>query len=444
VSIEQRPAPGALREIHREIGKYEIKSMLDHGTTGIVYEGYDPEVERRVAIKTLHPHLLKGRVGANLLKRFKREAISAARCLHPNIVTMLEYGQHLDRPFIVMEYVDGISVQQFIEFRRRHKRGISLKRSLGIISGVLGALHAAHQLDIVHRDVKASNVLIRRDSGQIKLADFGMARISEDSELTMIGSMIGTPRYMAPELRFGLEADARADLFSATRLFLELLKMIPGQTKIPRSDLPRIVGMPPGNLVDYSALYPSALIPVLLKGLAPDRERRYQSALELMLDIKQALAHLRQPAESDITVLADPEARQADEPAASESELESMTKLLAEFTGPIAAVIMRAHDTRGKPASDLALEISRRIPVPYKRGEFLRRWHGVSESGQVSSDGKKPKVFPGMGRSHPRLEEVLGKIGAEVAHWVKPISKTLLRQDSEKSSQDSEKSSKVD
>jgi serine/threonine-protein kinase len=142
--------------------------MLDHGTTGIVYEGYDPEVERRVAIKTLHPHLLKGRVGASLLRRFKREAISAARCLHPNIVTMLEYGQHRELPFIVMEYVDGISVQQFIELRRRHKRGIGLKRSLGIISGVLGALHAAHQLDIVHRDVKASNVLITRGSGQVK------------------------------------------------------------------------------------------------------------------------------------------------------------------------------------------------------------------------------------------------------------------------------------
>jgi serine/threonine-protein kinase len=406
--------------------------MLDHGTTGIVYEGYDPEVERRVAIKTLHPHLLKGRVGASLLRRFKREAISAARCLHPNIVTMLEYGQHRELPFIVMEYVDGISVQQFIELRRRHKRGIGLKRSLGIISGVLGALHAAHQLDIVHRDVKASNVLITRGSGQVKLADFGMARISEDSDLTMIGSMIGTPRYMAPELRFGLEADARADLFSATRLFLELLKMVPGDSKIPRSALPMIAGMPPGNLVDYSALYPSALIPVLLKGLEPDRERRYQSASELMQSIRQALAHLRQPAATDPAALADPGARPADEPAASEAELESMTKLLAEFTGPIAAVIMRAHDTRGKPVSELALEISRRIPAPHKRGEFLRRWHGISESGKVSSDGKGAKVFPQKSRPHPLLAAVLGKISVEVAQLVKPISKTFSRQDSKK------------
>jgi hypothetical protein len=195
--------------------------------------------------------------------------------------------------------------------------------------------------------------------------------------------------------------------------------------------------MPPGNLVDYSAPYPSALIPVLLKGLEPDRERRYQSASELMQSIRQALAHLRQPAATDPAALADPGARPADEPAASEAELESMTILLAEFTGPIAAVIMRAHDTRGKPASELALEISRRIPVPYKRGEFLRRWHGISESGKVSSDGKGAKVFPQKSRPHPLLEAVLGKIsgkiGAEGAQLVKSISKTFSRQDSKKS-----------
>ncbi len=151
-----------MREIRRKIGKYEIKSILDHGATGVVYEGYDPEIERRVAIKMLHGHLLRGRLGSSLLERFKREAISTARCLHPNIVTMLEYGQHQGLPFIVMEYVDGVSVQKLIKRRQKLGCGISLKRSLVIVSGVLSALDAAHRLDIVHRDVKASNVLITR------------------------------------------------------------------------------------------------------------------------------------------------------------------------------------------------------------------------------------------------------------------------------------------
>jgi len=427
LSIEQRPVSGAMREIRRKIGKYEIKSMLDQGTTGVVFEGYDPEVERRVAIKTLHPHLLKGRLGAGLLARFRREAISAARCLHPNVVTMLEYGQHQNRPFIVMEYVDGISVEKFMQRRQKLKCGISLTRSLVITSGVLSALRAAHGLDIVHRDVKASNVLITRGRGQIKLADFGMARIEEDSDLTMIGSMIGTPRYMAPELRFGLEADARADVFSAARLFLELLKLLPEQTKIPRSALPEIVNMPPGNLIDYSALYPTALIPVLLRGLEPDREKRYQSAAQLMQAIKRALTYLKQPTLPDIPALTAPKTRQLDEPPASKADVDSMTKLLAEFTGPIAAVIMRSHDTRGKSTSDLALEISRRIPTPKKRGEFLRRWHGIIESGQFASERKEPTVFPEKGRSNPLLEQVLSKISTEFAHFVEPISKTLVR-----------------
>ena len=427
MSIEQRPVADTLREIRRKIGKYEIKSMLDHGATGVIYEGYDPEVERRVAIKTLHPHLLKGRVGAGLQERFRREAISAARCLHPNIVTLLDYGQHNNRPFIVMEYVDGISVQRFIKLRQRQKSGISLKRSLGIISGVLGALHAAHRLDIVHRDVKASNVLITRGRGQIKLADFGMARISEDSDLTMIGSMIGTPRYMAPELRFGLEADARADVFSAARLFLELLKMMPGNTRVPRAALPQIAGMPPGNRIDYSAIYPTALIPVLLRGLAPDREKRYQSASELMRAIRQALTHLQRPTAPDLSLPATPQVRHLDEAPASKADVDSMTKLLAAFTGPIATVIMQAHDTTGKSASDLALEISRKIPVAQKRGEFLRRWHGTNDTGQFSSERKEPRVFPEKGRSHPLLDEVLHKIGTEFAHFVEPISKTFKR-----------------
>lgn len=425
MSIEQRPDPGSLREIRRKIGQYEIRSVLDHGTTGIVYEGYDPRIERRVAIKTLHSHLLKGRVGLTMLQRFEREAISAARCLHPNIVTILEYGRHNGRPFIAMEYVDGISVEKFMQRRAQLKCGISLKRSLVIISGVLIALHEAHRLDIVHRDVKASNVLIARGTSQIKLADFGMARIEDDSDLTMIGSMIGTPRYMAPELRFGLEADARADVFSAARLFLELLKMMPADTSIPRSTLPPIADMPPGNLIDYSALYPSALIPVLLRGLAPDRNKRYQSAAELMQAIKQALTRLEQPMASHFSALAARRGWQFDEPPASRTDVAAMTKLLAKFTGPIAGAIMQSHDTGGKSAGDLALEVSRRIPVPKKRGEFLRRWHGISESGQLANERKEPKVFPEEGRPNPLLEQVLSKISTEIAHYVEPISKSF-------------------
>ena len=410
--------------------------MLGEGATGVVYEGYDPDIQRRVAIKTLHPHLLVGKIGAGLLARFKREAISAARCFHPNIVAILEYGQHEDRPFIVMEFVDGISVHRLIRQRRRQGRGISLKRSLTITSGLLSALHAAHSYGIVHRDVKASNVLITKDNCRIKLADFGMARLKESSDLTMIGSLIGTPRYMAPEVRFGLEADSRADVFSATRLLLELLKMLPESTKCARSRLPEIIDMPPGNRIDYSALYPSAFIPVLLKGLEPDRDRRYQSVAELMKAIKIALPDLQRQRVSPYLAANESLAWQpVKNIPASDDELDSITSLLTDYTGPIASVIMQKYDTADKSADSLALEISSRLPAQEKRQEFLHRWQTLSDSRRAQDERKEPQVFAPKTRAHPLLDEVLSKIGNEFAHYVEPISKTLLRRNSNKTAE---------
>ncbi len=430
MSIEKRPDPDAMKEIRRKIGKYEIKSLLGEGATGLVYEGYDSDIERRVAIKTLHSHLTVGKLGAGLLERFKREAISAAKCLHPNVVTILEYGQHENKPFIVMEYVDGVSVHQLIRHRRKHGRGISLRRSLSIVSGLLAALHAAHSFGIVHRDVKASNVLIARGNYRIKLADFGMARIKEDSDLTMIGSLIGTPRYMAPEVRFGLEADARADVFSATRLFLELLRMLPNSSRYTRSRLPEIVAMPPGNRIDYSTVYPAAFIPVLLKGLAVDRTRRHQSVADLMRAIKDALPNLQK--ESAIApVHTAPVAQESNDYfPASADELGTMTSLLADYVGPAATSIMEEHETKSTSADNLAAEISREIPERKQQDEFLRRWQLMSLSRRELIDRTEPQVFPDKGRSQPLTEAVLDKISTEFAHFIEPISKTLFRQSS--------------
>ncbi len=428
MSIEKRPGLGVMREIRPKIGKYEIKAMLGEGATGMVYEGYDPDVQRRVAIKTLHPHLLVGKVGAGLLERFKREAISAARCVHPNIVTMHEYGQHKNRPFIVMEYVDGISVHRLIKRRRNQGRGISLRRSLTIISGLLSALHAAHSHGIVHRDVKASNVLITSGGCRIKLADFGMARITENSDLTMIGSLIGTPRYMAPEVRFGLEADARADVFSAARLFLELLKMLPNSTKFKRSRLPVFPAMPPGNRIDYSVAYPTAFIPVLLKALDPERTMRYQSVAELMKAIKMALPKLQQQEAPSFVESVSPVALQTDDDfPAGRDEVDWMTSLLADYVGPNATTIVERYETRSTSAENLALEISREISGQKQQQEFLRRWQTMSISRRAPFEQKEPQIPLDKARSHPLLGEVLSKISSEFAHYVEPISKTLLR-----------------
>ena len=371
------------------IGKYQVKSLLGEGGIGVVYEGYDPDIQRRVAIKVLHPHLTSGKTGEEILARFKREAISAARCIHPNVVTILEYGQHEDQPFIIMEYVHGVSVHRLIKHRLKHGRGISLRRGLSIISQLLGALHTAHGLNIVHRDVKASNVLIVNKSGRIKLTDFGMARLLENSDLTMIGSFMGTPRYMAPELRFGLEADCRADVFSAARLFLELLKMVPESSPFQQSRLPEIADMPPGNRMDYSATYPTALIPVVARGLQVDREKRYQTVLEFMQAIKEALPSLQQKAatSSRQVVSAARETVQdvgpGEDESVSKDDLDWMTTLLTDIVGPSATLIMGEQETTNISANNLAIAVSKEIPEQENRAEFLRRWKMMSVPGRT-------------------------------------------------------------
>ncbi len=415
-----------MRQIHRRIGKYEIKSILGEGATGVVFEGFDPDIQRRVAIKTLHPHLLTGKVGAGLLARFKREAISAAKCIHPNIVTILEYGQHDGRPFIAMEYVNGISVQKFMKRRLRMGRGISLKRTLTIVSGLLNGLHAAHQYGIVHRDVKASNVLITRGSGHIKLADFGMARLAENSDLTMIGSLIGTPRYMAPELRFGLEADARADVFSATRLFLELLKMLPANTRATRSRLPEIADIPPGNRIDYTAIYPTAFIPVIIKGLHADRAERYQAASELMQAIKDAMPGLYRQPEVSVEEEATPMDSVEDGLyTPSDGEVDSLTSLLIDYLGPIGEIIMADLETRASSMDNLVLELAREIPGRDKQQEFLRRWQSISLARQEQFEESRERQ-PHKNSSQPANTPMLNRIGHGVANYFEPISKTIF------------------
>ena len=410
------------------IGKYQVKSLLGEGGIGVVYEGYDPDIQRRVAIKVLHPHLISGKAGEELLARFKREAISAARCIHPNVVTILEYGQHDGQPFIIMEYVNGISVHKLIKHRLKHGRGISLRRGLSIVSQLLGALHTAHGLNIVHRDVKASNILIVNKSGRIKLTDFGMARLMENSDLTMIGSFMGTPRYMAPELRFGLEADCRADVFSAARLFLELLKMVPESSPFQQSQLPEIANMPPGNRIDYSATYPTALIPVVTRGLQVDREDRYQTVLEFMQAIKRALPRLQQKATATSAQVATIKKRASvPDIGPSEDELNSMTALLTDIVGPSATLIMNEYETRNTSANDLAIEISKEIPQQENRAEFLRRWEMLSTSRRALINKKRSEISPEMMKPQPQQDEAPDITGNDFVHYIGKVAKTWLR-----------------
>ena len=413
-----------------KIGKYDIVKSLGEGAMGVVFEGFDPDIERRVAIKILHPHLTSEEHGAEFLERFKREAQSAARCTHPNVVAVLEYGQDGDMPFIVMEFVEGASLQEII------KKGqvISLQKTLSIISQLLRALHYAHQLKIVHRDIKAANVMILKGGNVVKLADFGIARIAESPELTMTGAVVGTPKYMAPEQMFGLKVDSRADLFSVAMVFIELLALLPKNSGIPCSSLPEIVNLPPNNRIDYSILYPTAFIPVLLRGLSVTQDKRYQTAREFVQAMKDVLSK-QKPTASTVTDDATAVVQKSTQPsAATRDELDSMTRLLIDYVGPIAKNIMVAHDPENTPTSDLVAAISGEIPKPEDREAFLTRWENISGTRLDMTSTPHPGAATASSQTASFDEAMLEKIGADYASYIGPLAARLVRFNSTRAS----------
>jgi serine/threonine protein kinase len=204
-----------------QIGRYEVESELGRGAMGVVYLARDPRLERRVAVKT---HALPRGLGEAQQReyraRFLREAHAAARLSHAGIVTIYDADEDPDdgTPFIAMEYVAGRSLRE--EFDRVGR--IEVERATAMAGAVAEALHAAHDEGIVHRDVKPANLLIRDADGAIKVADFGVARVTT-SELTQSGTSLGTPAYMSPEQIEGRTVDGRSDLFSLAVILYEAL-----------------------------------------------------------------------------------------------------------------------------------------------------------------------------------------------------------------------------
>src|SRR5438552_10206657 len=200
-----------------KIGKYDIQSVLGKGAMGVVYKAFDPGIERVVAVKTVRKDLVDPDLAVQVMARFQNEAKAAGRLLHPNIVSVYEYGEDELNAFIAMEYVEGTGLREYLN----RKASFDLGQIVAIVSQLLLALDFAHERGVVHRDVKPAN-LIMTSGGALKVADFGIARI-DTSNLTMTGMVMGTPSYMSPEQCRGIATDRRSDLFSAGVVLYELL-----------------------------------------------------------------------------------------------------------------------------------------------------------------------------------------------------------------------------
>ena len=206
----------------KSLGRYQIQGVLGKGAMGLVYDGLDPGLNRRVAIKTILVKQLDEETASMYSKRFEREVRAVARLNHRNIVQVYDFGTEGDVAYIVMEYINGRELKDYFDAGQRY----DIKTAFRLMTELLDALEFAHDAGIIHRDIKPANLMIDAE-GHAKLTDFGVARVVDPDaapgEATQTGAVVGTPAYMSPEQVQGESIDRRTDIFSAGIIFYQFL-----------------------------------------------------------------------------------------------------------------------------------------------------------------------------------------------------------------------------
>ena len=273
-----------------KIGKYDIVDLIGRGGMGIVCKALDPAIGRLVAIKVMTVGFAADPV---LLKRFYREAQSTGKLQHPNIVTVYELGDLDGTPYLVMEFIEGESLDRIIQARRE----LPLEEKLGFVVQICNGLQYAHERNVVHRDIKPGNIMITTD-GTVKIVDFGLAHVGADG-ITRPGQVMGTINYMSPEQINGQPVDLRTDIFATGVVLYQLLaNALPFQGVDTGSTLLKIIHEPPPPLHTFIKEYPQELEQelenVIQRALAKDREARFATADDFAIDLAQILEHLKQ------------------------------------------------------------------------------------------------------------------------------------------------------
>ena len=273
--------------------RYDVGQVIGRGGMAEVYEGTDRRLNRRVAIKVLRPDLARDPM---FQERFRREAQSAAGLNHPNIVAIYDTGEDLigeganqvSVPYIVMEFVDGVTLRHMLNNGPR----ILPERALEVIAGVLAALDYAHRHGIVHRDIKPANIMINTN-GDSKVMDFGIARAMSDAatSVTATSAVMGTAQYLSPEQARGELVDARSDIYSSGCVLYELLTGVtPFNGDSPVAIAYQHVNEPPKPPSSLDNSIPSSLDSITLGALAKAPSSRYQTAAEMRSDVERSIA----------------------------------------------------------------------------------------------------------------------------------------------------------
>ena len=276
----------------KKVGRYKILGELGRGAMGVVYRAQDPALDRVVALKTI---LLSEDSGnrRDYQKRFSLEARAAGKLTHPNIVTTYDFGEEGDLAYLAMELLEGT------ELRERLQDGpLPVAEAVAIAVQVADGLGFAHERGVIHRDIKPANIMLL-ERGDVKIMDFGIARMRSADQMTSTGMVMGTPRFMSPEQVSGAPVDQRSDLFSLGSVLYEMLT---GSQLFAADDTPqiahKITRMDPEPPSHSNPQVSSMLDFVVARALKKDPEVRYQDAYELAADLRTCLAELQARAPS--------------------------------------------------------------------------------------------------------------------------------------------------
>ncbi len=430
--------------IPERIGKYEIRRELGKGAMGTVYEGFDPVIERPVAIKTILSEYLANVDVDSAVTRFKREAQAGGKLQHPGIVGVYEFGEDGKMAFIVMEYVQGRELRKLM----RERGPFALIDVFEVMKQLLAALDYSHRSGVVHRDIKPANLMVlsgMKSGLKIKVMDFGVARV-ESSSLTQVGSVVGTPTHIAPEQLLGLPTDGRCDLWAAGVILYELLTgRGPFVAETPVAVMHRVMHVEAAAPSSVVASLPPAFDAVVARALAKKPDERYQSARDFAAalvnaflkskpggDVEQAARKPHSAADDSV-----PLAPQMTLPPETLAEIESS---LVKSIGPLAKHLVRKSASHARSVEEFNSELADNIPEGSERFEFLKRIERLEKAPSASippasvtppakSDSPAAATDKGATEAAAVVFDPRALAAAEkrLAQYVGPLAKVLIR-----------------
>ncbi|WP_457445911.1 serine/threonine-protein kinase [Roseateles sp. P5_E4] len=451
-----------------QLGKYRITEVLGEGAMGVVYKGFDPDIQRTVALKTIRTQLDADDDSPGApASRFRNEAQAAGRLHHPGIVAVYDFGRAENVAYIAMEFVEGRSLASYLGAKVR----FTDTDIPGIMSQLLDALGHAHEKGVWHRDIKPANIIMTTAGGRLKVADFGIARI-ESTNLTQTHYMVGTPSHMAPEQFLGKPMDRRVDIYGAGVVLYQLLTgraPFAGTTEALMYKVVNDMPQPPSTIEGVER--PGWFDAIIARALAKRPEDRYATAEEFKQAITDGIGQSIDDTGWEKTVMLAPARARPAQPLATptvappslsgtslpgstagtasaptpshwdKAQLTQAELTLARHVGPLASVLVRRAARECQDINELYSRLAEQVTDPRARDAFLgqaslvtgghHRTAGGGTAGSPSAGGSKGATAGSAGSGTliggPLNEAVMDKAQVLLAKHVGPIAKVLIK-----------------